>query len=166
MVSSAAPAEDTPSRSSQEVNRLLSEVKAEAIALERDCDEIASWAGNEQSRWESHASKLNVISEHTHRAGRLLTKLHETRATASPWQQQAIDRVYLLLKELDDVAEAMINRFSANTAHIHSAVYKDYAKASSDLAKELGSLISDYVGYGDKETDFHRRQEKLDSTAR
>ena len=72
----------------------------------------------------------------------------------------------LLLKELDDVAEAMINRFSANAAHIHSAVYKDYATAGSNLAKELRSLISDYVGYGDKEADFQRRLEKLDSTAR
>ena len=166
LVSSAAPAGDNPSGSSQEVNQLLSQVNTEATALERDCKEIALWAGDEQSSWESHAGKLNLISEHAHRAGRLLTKLQQARATASPWQQEAIDGVYLLLKELDDVAEAMINRFSANAAHIHSAVYKDYATAGSNLAKELRSLISDYVGYGDKEADFQRRLEKLDSTAK
>jgi hypothetical protein len=166
LVSSAAPAVDTPSGSSEEVNQLLSQVKTEAIALERDCEEIAGWAGDEQSSWESHAGKLNLIVEHTHRAGRLLTKLHQARATASPWHQQAIDRVSFLLEEIDNVAAAMIHRFSADTAHVHSAVYQDYANVGSKLAKELGSLISDYVGYGDKEADFHRLQENLDSTAR
>jgi hypothetical protein len=166
LISPAAQAEDNPSWSSQEVNQLLSQVKMAATALERDCGEIAVWAGDEQSSWESHARKLNLIIEHTHRARQLLTKLHQLRATASPWHQQAIDRVSFLLAEIDNIVEAMIHRFSADTAHVHSAVYKDYAKVGSNLATELGSLISDYVGYGDNEAEFHRLQENLDSKAK
>ena len=116
--------------------------------------------------WESHAGKLNQIKDHVNQAGKLLTKLNEAREGASPWQHQAIDRIYPLLKELDDNTEATINHFNDNRAHIHFPAYQDYAKAGYDLAKELAALISDYVEYGDHEADFHRLQEKLEPAAR
>ncbi len=165
LISPAANAGDTSSGSSQEVNQLLSEVKAEAIALERDCDEITIWASARQLSWESHARKLTLIREHINRAGQLLTQLHDARDTASPWQQQAIDRIYPLLKELADNTEMTINHFKDNKDHIHFSAYADYAKAGYDLAQELAALVSDYVEYGEHEAEFHRLQEKLDSTA-
>jgi len=164
LVSSGALAEDTPSGSSQEVNQLLSRVKTEAIALERDCDEIATWAGARQLSWQSHAQKLELIREHVNEAGRLLKQLHEARDTASPWQQQAIDRIYPLLKELADNTEGMINHFNDKKSTFHlSDEYGDYAKAGYELAHDLAALVRDYVDYSHLEVDFHRLQEKLES---
>ena len=161
LISPAAKAADNSSGSSQEISRLLSQVKTEAVALERDSDELALWTQSKQLSWESHAKKLNEIREHINEAGKLLTKLNEAREGASPWQHQAIDRIYPLLKELADNTEATINHLNDNRAHIHFAAYQDYAKAGYDLAKELAALISDYAEYGDHEAEFHRLQEKL-----
>jgi hypothetical protein len=165
LISSGAPAEDNPSGSSQEVNRLLSQVKTEAIALERDCDEIATWAGAKQLSWQSHAEKLNLIREHVNEAGRLLSNLHDARDEASPWQQQAIDRIYPLLKELADNTQGMINHLNDKKSTFYLSEYGDYAKAGYELAKDLARLVSDYVEYGNLEVDFHRLQEKLDSAS-
>jgi hypothetical protein len=163
LISSGAPAADTPSGSSQEVNQLLSQVKTEATALERDCEEIAAWAPLKQLSWQSHAQKLNLIREHVNRAGQLLSNLQDARGTASPWQQEAIDRIYPLLKELADNTEGMINHLNDKKSALHLSEYGDYAKAGYELAKDLAALVSDYVEYGKLEVDFHRLQEKLES---
>jgi len=164
-ISPAAKAADTSSGSSEEVSQLLSQVKTEAIALERDSEDLAAWTRAKQLSWQSHADKLNAIRDHVNRAGQLLTELNEAREGASPWQQQAIDRIYPLLKELADNTEATINHLSDNRAHIHFPAYVDYAKAGYDLAKELAALVSDYVKFGEHEAEFHRLQEKLQPAA-
>jgi trans-aconitate methyltransferase len=165
LISPAANAGDTSSESSEEVSQLLSQVKTEAIALERDSEDLAAWTGAKQMSWESHAGKLNEIKDHVNQAGRLLRQLNEASGTASPWQQQAIDRIYPLLKELADNTEMTINHFNDNKDKIHFSAYAEYAKAGYELAHDLAALVSDYVEYGNLEVDFHRLQEKLDSTA-
>jgi hypothetical protein len=163
-ISLAANAGDTSSESSEEVSQLLSEVKTEAVALQDDADVLATWTRKKDMSWESHSRRLNDIRDHVTQAGQLLAKLNEARGTASAWQQQAIDRIYPLLKELADNSEATINHLKDNQAHIHFPAYEDYTKAGYDLAKELATLISDYVDYGDHEAEFHRLQEKLNLT--
>jgi hypothetical protein len=165
-ISPAAKAADTSSGSSQEIRQLLSQVKTEAIALERDTEDLASFARTKQVSWQSHAAQLSLISEHINKGGELLTKLDAARGTASPWQHQAIDRIYPILKELDDNTEATINHLKDNQSNVHLPAYEDYAKAGADLAKELATLVSDYVEYGEHEEAFHSLQDKLSSAAR
>jgi hypothetical protein len=105
-----------------------------------------------------------VIRGHVNRAGELLTKLNEAREGASPWQHQAIDRIYPLLKELADNTQATINHLNDNQSNVHFSPYTDYAKANYDLAQELAALVSDYVEFGEHEAEFHRLQEKLQSS--
>jgi len=159
--SPAAKAADTSSGSPPEITQLLSQVKTEAIALDEDAEYLATMTRNRQARWEAHAERLSLMRDHINKAGELLTKLNEARETASPWQHQAIDRIYPLLKELADNTEATINHLNDNRKSIHFPPYIDYAKAGADLAKELATLVRDYVAYGDNEAEFHRLQEKL-----
>lgn len=165
LIPSAAQAEETSSGSSEEVNQLLAEVKSEAIALEQDCDRMAIWAGGQHVSWKSHAEKLNLIREHINEAGRLLANLHDARDTASPWQRQAIDRIYPMLKELADNTEEMIDLHNDNRSAFRFSEYRDYAKAGYELAEDLAALVRDYVEYGEHEAEFHRLHEKLNSTA-
>ena len=165
LVSPAASVGETPSGSSEKLNQLLSQIKTEALALEHDADLLAGWTRAKQVSWETHAAKLNDIKDHINQAGQLLTDLNDARGTASPWQQQAIDRIYPLVKELADNTGTTINHLNDNHGRIHFAPYTDYAKANYELARELASLITDYVDYGDHEAEFHRLQEKLQPAA-
>ena len=162
-ISPAANARDTSSESCEEVSQLISQLKTEAKALEHDADVLASWTGAKQVSWQSHAGKLNEIRDHVNQAGQLLTKLNEAREEASPWQQQAIDRIYPLLKELAGNTETTIKHLNDNQGRIHFSPYTDYARANYNLAQELAALISDYVDFGEHEAEFHRLQEKLNS---
>jgi chromosome segregation ATPase len=152
---------ETPSGSSEEIRQLLSQVKTEAVALDHDSEQLAAWARSKQAHWNTHAERLNLIREHINKAGQLLTQLNEARATASPWQHQAIDRIYPLLKELADNTEATINLLNDNRGSIHFSAYSDYAKAGAELANELAALVKDYVEFGEHEAEFHRLQDKL-----
>ena len=165
ITSSAAKAANPTTGSSEKVSQLLAEVKAEAVALEHDAEALAVWTRAKQMSWESHAAKLTEMKNHVNQAGQLLTKLNEARTTASPWQQQAIDRIYPLVKELADNTSTTINHLSANKGRIRFSPYPDYAKANFELAQELTALISDYVEYGDHEEEFHRLQDKLQPAA-
>ena len=165
LISPVANAGDNSSGSSQGISQLLSQVKAEAIALEQDAEDLATWTQTKQMTWQSHAEKLNKMRDHVNAAGKLLTQLNQAREGASPWQQQAIDRIYPLLKELADNTETTISHFVNNKSLIHFPPYTDYAKANYDLAQELTALISDYVEYGDHEAEFHRLQDKLQPAA-
>jgi hypothetical protein len=162
-ISPAAKAADNESGSSKEIRELLTQVKSEAKALEHDADLLASWARGKQVSWQGHAGKLNEMKDHVNEAGQLLEKMNNARVGASAWQQTAIDRIYPLLKELADNMEATIKHFNDNKAQIHFPEYRDYTKASYDLAEELAALISDYVDYGDHEAEFHSLQDKMQS---
>jgi trans-aconitate methyltransferase len=164
-ISPAATAATAPAAGSEEITRLLAEVKTEAVALERDAEEIATWTRARQLSWQSHAEKLRVMREHVNQAGQLLSKLNSVREGASLWQQEAIDRIHPLLKELADNTQSTINHLSDNQDRIFFPPYTDYAKAGADLAQELAALVSDYTKFGELEEEFHRLQEKLQPAA-
>jgi hypothetical protein len=164
-ISPGAKAADNAAGSSEKIHELLTQVKAEAIELKQDAHDLEMWAQGKQISWQSHAAQLNVIREHVNEAGKLLTQMNEARHTASPWQQQAIDRIHPLLKELADNTGATIIYFNDNKSQIHLSDYADYAKAGSDLAEELASLVSDYVDFGEHEADYHRLKDKLEPAA-
>jgi hypothetical protein len=161
----AVHAVDTSSGSSEEIRQLLSQVNTETIALERDAEDLASWTRAKQLSWQSHSVKLDKMRSHINEAGQLLTKLNEAREGASPWQHQAIDRIYPLLKELADNTQTTINHLTDNQTQIHFAQYRDYVKSGAGLAKELAALVSDYVEFGEHEEAFRRLQEKLSAAA-
>jgi len=164
LISPAARAGQTASGSSEEVQQLLSQTRTEVATLERDAGELASWARAKQLRWESHAQQLNKMKYHVNEAGQLLAKLHEARGTASPWQQEAIDRIYPLLKDLADNTEKTINYLNDARNRIRFSPYVDYAEAGNALATELATLVRDYVEFGELEADLLRLEEKLAST--
>src|SRR6516162_3187204 len=99
------------SRDSKEVSALLSDVKTEAVQLRHDADEMKAFTHSTLT-WESHARKVEEIKEHVNSAGKLLTKLDNAKKDASPWQQQAIDRITPLLKELASSVTATIDHLS------------------------------------------------------
>jgi hypothetical protein len=160
-MSPAAKAADPPGGDSEQVSKLFADAKIEAHELERDAENLDMFMRSSLT-WESHVWKVNQIREHVNQAGKILASLNSVRDTASPWQQKAIDAIYPLLKELADNTGATINHLKDNQDRIHvSGEYKDYVVANYDLAKELATLITDYVDYGKHEAEYQRLEEKL-----
>ncbi|PYV53080.1 MAG: hypothetical protein DMG98_22020 [Acidobacteria bacterium] len=91
-----------------DVTRLLTEAKEKAAVLSQDADQMEAFTRSNVS-WESHATMLEDIKQHINDLGRVTEKLQSERNSASPWQQQAIDRMLPLMRELASNTTAAIN---------------------------------------------------------
>jgi hypothetical protein len=148
-------------RDSSEVSRFLSEVKTEAVQLRHDADELKSFTRSSLT-WQSHAAKVEEIKAHINKAGELLTKLENTKGTASPWQQQAIERITPMLKELASNTESTIDHLNQRPKLLHTGPYKEYVDANYEVASSLEELISDYVDYGKSKARSEELASKLE----
>jgi len=161
-MSPVAKAADTSGGDSEQVSKLFSEAKDEAHQLVVDADQLHAFTRSDVG-WQSHAAKITSLKEHVNKAGEILASLHEVRATAAPWQQQAIDQITPLLKQLASNTTSAIEHLNDKRDRIRfSAEYKSYAAENYDLAKELAALISDYVDYDTTKAEFDRLAEKLE----
>lgn len=146
---------------SEEVTKLLAEAKSEAYDLKNDAEDLKMFTRSKLT-WQSHAGKINQIKESVNKAGELVSKLNDAKASASPWQKQAIEEVTPLLREVATNVSAAINHMNDHRDRLHTAPYTDYTAATADLAADLHALISDYLAYGEaknKSEELGRRLE-------
>jgi len=154
----AADNEDSPG-----VTSLLADAKAEAVELKTDAGDMDSFTRSNLS-WASYATKAEMIKEHVNNSGKLLGKLQEAEATASPWQQIAIRRIEPLLREIAANTEATINHLNEDPSKIHFPAFIDHVKANHQLATALEALVRDFVSYGEAKRELERLGETLETT--
>ena len=152
-IKAADPASATHS---EEVSQLLSEAKAEAFELRHDAMHMETFTRHRRLSWKSHAAQLTLIKEHVNQTGKLLTKLQNLREAAAPWQQQAIDQIEPLLKQLAANTTAAIEHINATKSEIRPTSYNDYLVANYATSNKLEALIRDFV-------DYEEAAEKLES---
>lgn len=143
------------------VSDLLSEAKTQAVKLNDDADEMASFTRSELS-WQSHAAAIDRIKEDVNAMNRQLTKLQEARDRALPWQKTAIDRMLPLMRELSFNTTAVIEHLNSHPRDLRADSYKDYLEANADAASRLASLIGDFVDYGKTKDRLERLSDSLE----
>ena len=145
---------------SQEISTLLADAKSEAVQLREDADYMATFTRSKLS-WGSVATKLDEVKEHINKSGRLLAKLDAARESGSSWQQQAIDHIRPVLKELATNTEATYAHLNDNKRMIHNQELVDYCDMNYRLADELAALVGDFVNYGETKARFAELQKKV-----
>jgi hypothetical protein len=145
-----------------EVAAQLDAANAEAADLARDADEMTSLLHNDVS-WESHAAMLSRIKDRVNNMGRIVAKLLQEREEASPWQQQAIDRMVPMLKEIAANTTAAIEHLNQNPERPTTPDYVEYLEQNADTSHELADLISAVNQYGRERTKLERLQDKIEA---
>ena len=135
------------SKDSNQFSAILADIKTEALQLRHDAEDLKTFTHKNLS-WESHATKVNEIRDHVNEAGKLLTKLDSATGSASLWQQEAIDHIAPLLKELASSVESTIEHFNQRPGLLRTGPYAEFADANYELASNSAEVISDYVEYG------------------
>jgi exonuclease VII large subunit len=128
------------------VSQLLVEAKNYAIQAENDAEELDAFTRSHVS-WKSHASNLVSITNHINNLGEVTKQLSDHRAEASPWQQQAIDQIEPLLREMADHLSQTIDHLNSHQDQVHMAPYRDYVARNYALARATAQMIKDYVDY-------------------
>lgn len=146
---------------SESVSNLLSEAKTQAFQVREDASTLETYTRMTVG-WESHAATVTQMREHINALGRQSTKLDEAKASASPWQAAAIDRIRPLLKELASNTENTINLLNKNKRQLTTGAYKEYVEANADMASRLAEMIGDFVDYGKTKDRFEKLSKKLE----
>lgn len=162
MVSHITKAATAPIGDSEEITNLLSQAKSEAIALRDDADEMATYARSGLS-WASFAGKVNEIKEHVNDTGKLLARIEQARATGSLWQQEAIDHITPVLKELAATTESTIEHLNNYKTLVYTRDFKDHCDVTYDLADQLAALVGDFVDYGETKAKFAELQRRVEA---
>jgi hypothetical protein len=145
---------------SEQVSKLLSEAKTQAFQIKEDAQTMESFTRMNVSM-QSHAAVINQIRDHVNALGRQVTKLKDARASASPWQKTAIDRINPFLDELGGYTAAVIEHINGERKHTIDE-YKDYLEANVDYATDLAAMIGDFVDYGKTKQRMERLAAKLE----
>lgn len=152
----ANPAPDSP-----EVTELLTQAKNQAIQLKNDADLMRSFSLSKLT-WRSHAEQIDIIKTHVNKLGGILKQMGERRQFASPWQQQAIDRITPLASELASDVDKTIEHLNKNQTRLQSPQYRKFLASNADVAASLSSLISDFVSYSRDKAKYERLGTELE----
>ena len=131
---------------SDQLTQVLGEARMEAGQLAKDADETESLIRNDVS-WQTHAAMLDGVKEHVNNMARIIDKLTAARSSGSELQEQAVDRILPLLKELAANTTAAINWLNQNKTRPIGEPYTQYLKANAETAHQLESTVSSLFEY-------------------
>lgn len=160
IVPSAARA-STASQDSTKIVSLLGEIKTHAALASDDAARLESYSRSKLS-WQSHNRQLVRIKGHVDRLLEDYNLLNSLRPEGSAWQQEAIDRIDPLLREIADNLTATINHLNDNRDRVHMQPFRNYASANAKLLEEASKTVSDMVDYGEAKATSERLQRELE----
>src|SRR5580704_14493376 len=110
---------------SQELTTLLEQASDEARELAIDADDMKALIISDQN-WLPHALKLAKIKGHVDNMALILDKLTKIQSSGSELQEQAVERILPLVKELQANTEAAMNYLNQNKDRPVSDSYQQY----------------------------------------
>lgn len=146
---------------SQQLTQVLGQARDEAAELARDADEMESLIWNDVN-WETHAVMLDRVKDHVNNMARIVAKLSDTRASGSELQEQAVDRILPLLKELAANTTAAINYLNQNKSRPKTDPYTQYLHDNAETARQLSSTVSSLWEYEKSMTKIGKLKNKLE----
>jgi hypothetical protein len=143
-----------------DVTGLLSQAAQEAAQLSSDADEMESLLHSDVS-WQSHADMLSRIRDDVNTLGSTVGRLNTTYELGSEWQQEAVDRILPLLRELASNTTAAINHLNANQARPTTPDYVNYLEKNAEAAHQLSAMTSDLVKYAKSQATLEKMETRL-----
>lgn len=165
LIASPALRASQGAKDSEEITGLLAEAQTESGMLKVDTAELETFTRS-NSNWKTFASKLERIKDHVNKVGELTGKLNSVRDSGSAWQQDAIDHVNPLLRDLASSVTSAINHLSEHQSLVHSTHYREYVQTTHQQASNLAGLIADYVDYGKSKDKMEALAKELDTPDR
>jgi hypothetical protein len=146
------------------VSRLMDQVRSHAALADNDAATLESYTRSKLSA-QTHATQINQMREHVNNLINDANELKSMRDEASPWQQEAIDRIDQILPVMAAHLTAVIEHFNDNRVQIHMQPYRDYVVANQQMIGKAHQMISDLVEYGEARAKADTLERELELTA-
>jgi hypothetical protein len=153
------PAQNADSKA---INDLLKTSEEHAVLANNDAETLESYTRTKTFSSQSHAVRLNAMKEHANDLITDFNKLNLLRDTGSAWQQEAIDRVDPLLKEMSAHLTSTIDHFNENKRSVNMPPFRDYVKANREYMSRASELISAFVEYGETKAKAESLEKSLE----
>lgn len=149
---------------SKAVNNLLDEVKLHAGQADDDATTLETYSQS-NLHWQTHGSRLNQIKSHVNDLIQDSNQLASLREEASPWQQEAIDRISPLLPQMATHLTATIKHFNDHTNQTQMKPYHDYIRENQKLIHAAHEIISDLVEYAEAKAKMDALEKDMQLSA-
>jgi hypothetical protein len=107
--------------------------------------------------------ELERMKDRINAIGKTISKLQELRSSASPWQQEAIDRIIPVAQKLASNTTAAIEHLNKDPLKVHSPQYQQYVRSNAEVAANLAAPVKDFVEYGKARTTLEAYERKLEA---
>jgi hypothetical protein len=127
--------------------------------IKKDAADMESYTRTSGLSWQTHSTTLEKIKADVNQLQENMRGLQSHRTVASPWQQDAIDRITALANDLATNMNAAIAQLSKSKSRPTAPPYPEYLKANARIANDLTDAIDDIIDYG-------QTKAKMDSLAK
>lgn len=145
---------------SQQLTQLLSDANDEARELAEDAEETQTLILND-TNWVTHALMLARVKGHVDNMALIIEKLSKTQKSGSELQEQAVEQMLPLVRELSAITTAAINYLNQNKARPVSDSYTQYLNKNAETARELSSMITSLLEYQKRMAEIEQLRSKL-----
>lgn len=146
---------------SPEISHLLNEARYYSMQADRDATELESYTRSKVS-WHTHAQTLESIKNHVNNMGKLLQQMQDIKSEGSPWQQNAIDQIDPMLRQMADHLTTTIEYGNDHPNLVHMMKFQNYVQAMATFAADTHQLISDVVAYDQARAKAQMLEQKLE----
>jgi hypothetical protein len=142
----------------REASSLLREIRADAEQVQDQAELLRRYSLETSRTWESHADTLMAIRDKVNEMGSKLCRLETIRASALPWQREAIDRAAVMVREMAANTKQAIDFLNQNQDRFFDPEYRQYA---ANLDQE-STRLSQTIGEFEQLAKVRQRERRLD----
>ena len=149
-VSFAQAASDNPSVTAQ-----LNQARTIVATIKKDAAKMQSFS-RRKLNWQTHSEVLEQIKADVNKLQENMRGLQSHRTEASPWQQDAIDRITGLANDLATNMNNAINQLNKSKSTPTAPPYPEYLDANYQIVSDLEAAINSTI-------DFAQTKAKMDA---
>lgn len=116
--------------------------------IKKDAADMESYSRTSGLSWQTHTTTLAKIKADVNQLQENMRGLQSHGTVASPWQQDAIDRITTLANDLATNMNAAIAQPTKSKSRPTAPPYPEYLKANARIANDLSDEIDDVIDYG------------------
>lgn len=151
-----AIAQDNPSVTGQ-----LNDARVIVNKIKKDAVQMQSYSRANGLGWESHSAMLSGMKDDVNKLQANMRGLQSHRTIASPWQQDAIDRITSLANDLANNMNATIDQLNKSKSRPTAPPYPEYLKQNARIVSDLADEINGTIDYGQAKASMDALEKQL-----
>jgi hypothetical protein len=142
----------------REATELLEDVHARAAQVLSYADTLEALdRDGPLAFWQDHAEQLSDIRDNVNKMGASLCRLQAIKSAASPWQQQAIDRIVPRAMDLATETDAAIKLLNDHQAEIYAlSEYSTDVKGIFSSAEGVVNSVRQFPEYAQARKELEK----------